>query len=582
VIAWQWTGAIAWAIDRPGRSDDADLFAAYALAHRRAREERGAAQDDYSSRGLRHGAYDAVEKSIKQATSSTKRPLHFARYDGTGKIGEQLTERGRDRGDAEGVRGMTMHELTSARDTRLRLGPPAALDRRPHPLLAGVTSWDEVWQRSTATPTPSQARKVLEHAARTWIDLRVGSNPDRSPIFARFPVVWHRHPTRDAVIKWAYVVRKRVGPNLVSHFQITLESATFDRPPVPIGTGACAVNLGWRRVIDDEGNVIALRAAYVVDDRGRGREILVPDYTTSRGRGRRKQGHLHGKIPVLAAIGKIDDLAKIRDQGLERAQHALSTWLADRGGVPAEWQLPVDRADGSVSTFADRLRGYSMWRSCGKLRAFIREWWNRRVPGDRQILGDLDAWAKHDVHLEEWTANQRAHMQAQRKDAWRNVAVDLARTYATILVGKSQLPEIDGWEQEAPENGDPHEGRDQRRMSRIAAPGELRAQIEMAAHKTGAVVIRCDETRATQRCHACGHVDAEPWDAAPSIEHTCAGCGRTWDQDANYCKNLLIDGGHASGDDLRGGGGVLAPPSSAESQHNSGSAAVIVMGPVRE
>lgn len=510
------------------------LLPLYEEVRQAAGRERLAARQDYSGRGLRHGAYDAIEKAVQQAAASTKRPLRFKRYDGSGKIGTQLTEKGGDRGEASGVRGLTMRELASATDTRLRLGPPGALDRHPHPQLSDVTSWDDVWQLP---------RRVREHAARTWVDLRVGSNPDRSPIFARLPVVFHRVPARDAVIKWAHVTRRRIGPRLESHFQITLESATFDRPPAAIGEGACAVNLGWRRVFDDEGAPIALRAGYVVDDQGREREILVPDYTTSGGGGKTRR-----RLPVFAAIGKLDDLARIRDQNLERAQHALSVWLADQGGMPAPWQVVAPRSDGTVGApLADRLRGYSNWRSHGKLRGFVAAWESSRVPGDDQILATLRAWSFEDLHLEEWAANQRAHMQAQRREAWRLVAAELARTYATILVGASRLIDIDGWEQEDPEDGDPSEGREQRRMSRTAAPGELRAEIEKAAHKTGARVVRCAEVRATQRCHACDC--EEPWDAAPQVEHTCPGCGRTWDQDMNYCKNLLADGGHASGRD---------------------------------
>lgn len=538
------------------------LVPLYEQARELAAHERLLARQDYSARGLRHGAYDAVEKAVQQAAASTKRPLHFERYDGSGKIGTQLTEKGGDRGEAAGVRGLTMRELTSAADTRLRLGPPGALDRRPHPLLVGITSWDEVWRLP---------RAGLKHAARTWVDLRVGSNPDRSPIFARMPVVFHRVPSKDAVIKWAYVTRRRVGPNLVSEFQITLESPTFERPPVAIGEGACAVNLGWRRVLDDEGNVVALRAGYVVDEAGHEREILVPDYTTSSGGGKKRR-----RISVFAAVGKLDDLAKIRDQNLERVQHALSVWIADRGGMPAQWQIAAPRSDGSVGApLADRLRGYSSWRSHGKLRAFVAAWETARVPGDDPIFATLRAWSAEDRHLEEWATNQRVHMQAQRREAWRLVAVDLARTYATILVGKSKLPEIDGWEQKEPDEGDPSEGREQRRMSRIAAPGELRAEIEKAAHKTGASVIRCNETGATQRCHACGC--EEPWDAAPAIEHTCPGCGRTWDQDANYCKNLLIDGGYANGGDPIDPAGALAPPIQAKHQGTAGSAAAVMM-----
>jgi hypothetical protein len=554
--------------------EDEKLLAAYTMVREEAHAKRKAARTDYSGRGLRHGTYIRVELAVQQAASSSKRALAFERYDGSGSIGHQLLARGSKKGDKGKAKvfGLTLQELISQKDTRLRLGPPGALDPHPRVEVAACASWDEAMKLG---------RNLRRHAARTWVDLRVGSNPDRSPIFARFPVTLHRLPPRDAVIKWAYVVRKRVGNCLEWRFQLTLESKTFEGSPIPIGEDTCAVNLGWRRIVDDQGKVIGLRAAYVVDSLGKEREIRVPDYVTSRGAGknRRARGnHKKQTLPLLAAIGKCDDLAHIRDQALERAQLALSTWLSERGGVPSEWEV-VEKAHNAGQQaprpMADRLRGYSAWRAAWKLRRFVDAWKTRRVPGDEATFDALTAWAKQDRHLETWQVAARERLIARRREAWRVIATELARRYATILVGESRLPEIDGWEKKAPEDGDPSEGREQRRMSRIAAPGELRAEIVKAAHKTGAAVKLRGEVRATQTCADCGH--DEPWDAAPSILHTCGGCGRTWDQDANYCRNLLGRGDGASGDDPRIVDGPLATGTASKERGNSGSASNAVL-----
>jgi hypothetical protein len=300
---------------------------------------------------------------------------------------------------------------------------------------------------------------------------------------------------------------------------------------VAFGTGTCAINLGWRRLLDDEGEVLGLRAAYVVDQDGLEREIRVPDYRAS-----------HGDIrvrSVLGAVAKCDDLGSIRDKALERAQISLSAWLAAQGGVPQAWQtLEPLRADGSQPrSMADRLRGYSAWRSANKLQRFIFGWKTRRLAGDAEIFEALVAWAKQDRHLESWQAFMRDRLIAHRREEWRIVATWLARKYATILVGKGNLTEIDGWERPSPEQGDPSDGKLQRRMARLASPGELLAEIEKAAAKTGATVKRSDQKLATQTCAQCGN--AAPWEAAPRLEHTCSACGAVWDQDANHCRNLL-------------------------------------------
>ena len=513
-------------------AEDTGILADYTAARTAAASRRKTARGDYSARGLRHGAYARVEDAVRQAAGSTKRPLKFKRYDGSGSIGTQLTETGK------GVRksvdpdvtavGMTWRELISCADPRLRLGMPGAFDRHPRPevtALAGLPAAD-AWTAAQRLP-----RNLRCHAARTWVDVRIGTNTDRSPIFARFPVMLHRLPPPDCVIKWAHVVRRRIGHQLEWRFQLTLESKTFDRPPAAIGTGLCAVNLGWRRLFDDQGEVIGLRAAYMVDEDGREREIRVPDYVARHGDRR--------TYAVLSAVGKIDDLAQIRDKALEVALRSLSAWITARDGVPTEWDaLDPPRSDGSVPRpMVDRLRGYATWRSQRKLQSFINGWKQHRVDGDGAILEALFRWSTQDLHLERWQSDMRDRLVAHRRETWRVIATELARTYATILVGASRLVDIEGWEQPDPEDGDPSDGRLQRRMARIAAPGELLAEIVKAAAKTGGEVRRVDDVRATRVCHACGH--DEPWDAAPSVDHTCEGCGKSWDQDANHGRNLI-------------------------------------------
>jgi hypothetical protein len=540
---------------------------AFRLARGKTKRANHKKQRAYADAGLRHGAYIRVEKSVQQAAASTKRPLQFQSYDGTGSIGTQLTETGtRTRLEVDPsatCKGMTWGELTSGLDSNLRLGRPGEADKNPRPEIVGKT-WSQV---------AAMRRIVRRHAARTYVDLKIGANNDKahSPIFARFPVRLHRLPPDDAVLKWAYIVRKRVGNHYEWRFQITLESKKFDDKYKQRARlqDTCAVNLGWRRVIDAEGAVVGLRAGYALDTNGHERDIRVPDYKPDRRGGRdvpKPRARL--TIKVLDVIGKNDSLAQYRSEGLERALLRLSQWLDERKGIPAEWKTPelphpsnLPKAPGKEykpKTMAERLNGdtYKLWRAPWKLRRFLDLWSgyqgnrgaqaasgavaqrNRRVPGDEEILAELLKWAKDDRHLEQGLMHQQDKLIARRSEMWKVIAADLARTYATIIVGETKLPKIKGWNKKPPEEGDPSEGRLQRRMSRICAPGELRLEIQKAAAKTGARVILKEEVRATQECFLCGH--KVPWNAAPSIMHTCAGpCGQTWDQDKNWCQNML-------------------------------------------
>jgi hypothetical protein len=562
---------------REAKSDRAkDLQPGYADAHKRARQERLEARHAFIERGLRHGTYDRVENAIKQGAAKSRRPLHFERYDGTGSIGTQLIATGaglRSAVDPTGenmkIRGMTVAELLSRQDPRLRLGTPGEADAHPRAEVNGI-AWPAAWQLT---------RNLRRHAARTYVDLRLGSNPDRSPIFARFPVTLHRSLPKDAVIKWAYIVRKRVGHHYEWRFQVTIESEIFRPCPVAIGEGACAIDLGWRRLLDNEGNQIGLRVGYLVDETGREREICAPK-------------------DMVARMAKVYDLASTRDKEFEAVRDRLVAWLRDR-------EIPLG--------LADRLTGLAQWRAPRKLQALVDLWtgidWDawraaraagkkcnpsdfgskaNRIDGDDAILTSLQAWARHDRHLQNWQEHQRDRVIANRRETWRVLAAELTRKYASILIedgtntsadreGTMKLPDIPGWEQPAPEDGDPSEGREQRRMSRLGAPGELRSEIVKMAAKHGSrvTVVRTEHT--TVECAWCASI--EEFDAAISLEHACSSCGRTWDQDANAARNLLHRNGFGSGTVPPSKAEVLAPSNGGRSRGDAGGAARATLAP---
>jgi len=584
---------------------DLALAAGYQNARDQAHAKRLASRADYSARGLRTGTYDRVETALKQAAASTKHPPHFKRCDGTGSIGTQV------------IGGMTVREAFSCMDPRLRIHAPGASDKHPRPeveifarsgddddrdTVPELLSRQDPGSRAVKHPpreeawaaVPQLSRNLRRHAARTYVDLRVGSNPDRSPIFARFPVTLHRPLPKDAVIKWAYVVRKRVGRHYEWRFQVTIESEIFRACPDAIGTGACAIDLSWRRLFDDEGNQIGLRVGYLVDDTGREREIRVPN-------------------KLLFGMDKVYDLAGTRDKEFETARDRLVTWLRDR-------ETP--------SGLTDRLAGLAQWRAPRKLQALVDAWtgidWDawrtaraagkkqcnpsdfsskaNRITGDSEILAALQAWARHDRHLQNWQEHQRDRLIAHRRETWRVLAAELTNTYAMILIegganrspdhagggggsvgGTMKLTEIDGWERPEPEDGDPSEGREQRRMSRLAAPGELRAEIIKAAPKRGARVEVEETADSTRECAWCTSI--EVFDAKAAIEHTCSSCSQTWDQDANACRNLLHRHGHSNGPvppvPTTPAPQVLAPVKPKASRSVAGSNAVAALGKQR-
>jgi transposase len=496
----------------------------YSSARENAAALRLAARADFSAQGLMHGTYIRVEQAIERSVDSTGRPPKFLRYEGEGLIGRQLP-RTRDK---EGrLYSVTAEDLYTGADTRVRMTP----------LPAGWEQLSRTARRRGAKPYRGTAKRQphgegwQEIPARfdgQYLEMQFGWKPaERPSTWIRFPLTQHRRLPDDAEILWVHICRWRIGIHYEWRVQLTIESDTFHRPAAPTASGGtCAIDIGWRRILDGGGNQIGLRVAYLVDEHGKEREIRAPDGLWQR-------------------LAKVYSLAQIRSRSLDQIRDRLVAWI--EGKPLPQW-------------FVDRAKGLPQWRAPRKLQRLIDTWKREenRLDEDAEVLVELLAWAKQDRHLATWEAHMRDRTIANRREVWRQIAAELARTYQTILVedglcrsegreGQMKIVDIEGWDKLPPEDGDPHEGREQRRQSRMAAPGELRLAITQAVHKTASTVI--DVARAkksTRECAWCGHMQKHA-DFAATISIQCEGCGRVWDQDANAARNLLHRRGLTSG-----------------------------------
>ena len=409
--------------------------------------------------GTYWGTYLTAEAAA-EASRKSMTPPRFLQYDGSGRIAVEI------------MHGMPMAEVFGCKDTRLQIRPVPA----------------DTYQR------PRHQRCL---ASRTVVSLRAGSNDDRSPKWVQLPVILHRPMPPDAVIKWAWILRRRIGLHFEYRLQLVLESESFQAPAEPLGNGKVAIDLGWRTKPDG-----SIRVGYMVDGAGHREEILVPERTVN-------------------GMEKPDDLRAIRDKHFNATKLELATFLASLPEVPA-W-------------LKAQTRSLAQWRSPGRLARLLQDFEKQHFDGDAKIVDQLTAWAKRDRHLLSWEAHQRDRRLGHRREEYRKLAVRLARTYAVIVLEQFNLRDVA--QEPAPEDGAASEGHNVRATARLAAPGELRAAIKAAAQKYGAEIVEFSAIDTTQRCHACG--TCEPWDAAPAIEHKCVICGAVWDQDYNACMNLL-------------------------------------------
>lgn len=323
--------------------------------------------------------------------------------------------------------------------------------------------------------------------------LRVGSE-GRDPVWAEWPILMHRPLPDAALIMWATVKRTMDADHDRWELHLTLRLPEDFRREA-CGQGALAVNFGWRKMYDGSS-----RVAYWRDEDG-------------------EEGEIRENPRVLSGLRKVEELHSIRDKSLNELKLHLRAWMDSQESPP--WLRE------SAETLA-------LWRSPARFGALRRQWAEQRWPGDEDGWKLLDDWWRDDLHLWRWETNQRRKSLERRLDGYRVEAARLARRYNTLVVEDFDLG--DTQRHHLPEDDEP-EIPARRLQQKDAACSELRTALEQAFVSRGGRMQKVPASLNTQRCALCGC--EERWDAAPSVDHICTGCGAEWDQDSNNTKNIL-------------------------------------------
>jgi hypothetical protein len=419
--------------------------------------------------GVYWGTYLLAEAAADQAAKTARYEPSFRRWTGHGAVGVQLQG------------GLEADSLPLSGDKRLKLALPPA----------------DAWERRR------------DKRQRTVVRLRIGTYPDRGPIWAEWPCLMHRPLPAGAVIKWAKVIRERIECHDRWSLHLTLDCPPSKAGQAPEGTKV-AVDIGWRAT--EEG----LRIAYLWD----GQEGT----------------KVHLEPRVISGLAQVDDLRSIRDKRFNQAIEVLAAWLdgADKSSLPSE-----------LTEKAKRLR---TWRSQARLAAVTLWWRENRFEGD-EIYDQMEAWRKKDKHLWLWEANLRDKLLARRKDQYRVLASQLARKYRTLVLETFDLRDM---QRLAPVESDSHENRTARSHRTMAALSVLREALVHAFAGRRGTVIEVPAANTTRTCHACGAIE-EGWDQAADLEHRCTACWEIWDQDANAARVLYAIGERSSGNGKKEG-----------------------------
>ncbi len=341
----------------------------------------------------------------------------------------------------------------------------------------------------------SESRSERRRLCRTFLYLRVGSK-GIAPIWAKFPMLMHRPILDGYVIKRATVHLRYIGPRPEWTVDFTIES---DKPrPMTCGNGIAAIDIGWR-VIGDE-----IRIAVWRNDRG-------------------ETGDVRLSNRLLHTLRKASELRSVRDDNFNAVKTALAASISGISNLP-EW-------------LAKRLSTMAQWRSCERMSNLAKEWKVNRFDGDAVAYDILEAWRYHDFHLWEWESSERSKSLRQRKNVYRNICAQIARTHRTVVLEEFNLSKM---AKRAPVEKTDAENDVAKSNRQLVSTGEFRSVLINAVTARGGEIVKVSAVNSTRECSACGFVNT--FDAAENLCHTCTKCGVRWDQDPNAATNLLERG----------------------------------------
>lgn len=356
---------------------------------------------------------------------------------------------------------------------------------------------EDLWGSNTQLkidPLPENAfdksvpRAKRNKLQRTHVHLRVCSE-NRKPVWAIWPLFMHRELPEGAVIKKAKVIRIPWNQRWEYKWklQLTLE---LPEPRQKAGRSMVAVNVGWRKMEDDE-----LRVATWVDTHGNTGEVRLDASFRQR-------------------IEKAEKIRGYRDKNLDK----LRDYLMEQ-----------------------KLEGIdcSKWKSHKRFHRLIKEQGEKFPPNVMQTLNEwyerptktgtvMESWIDRDNHLWWYERGCRTGALNYRREIYRIFALDIAKRYDIVVVENYNLTDI---------VTDPDRIQEPSAQRVEGSPSEARNILRSTANRLGCLVIDGDSKLATQRCHICDH--EEPWNAASKVMHTCAGCDAEWDQDVNNARNML-------------------------------------------
>lgn len=441
----------------------------------------------------------------------------------------------------EGSIGVQLQSGASKKPLHVRdLTDPNALWVRVHPekySLTGKTK-DPLTGKTngyrTASPEPTLASdgKTMRTERLQRVDVRIGSDPNRRPVWCSFHVLFHREMPANAVIKWVKVHRRRTGVKYRHEIQFTLDVTNV---PVVIPApkaDACGIAISTRRV----GGGFQIARAYGSD--GLESTLVVPD-------------------KILSQYDKAIELRKLRDDKRDNIRRILHVWrkldatdrrtfkvVMDKDKETKEeivrifslWGMPDDA---NAQAFKEEIKHVLKWNRVGRFVALYERWKTRRFPGDEQFFDVVGEWLIKDRHLYQWEGHALRRMRLHIHKRYEMWAAEISKHYGAIgVVDQKYAKKVTKAQRQ-----DPSTSEEERQISKIVArmvtrlaPASLVEKLQFAADKRHRYFTKIKPESAAKMCTACGrrHKVMGEWATI-----TCPWCSVVEDRQLRIAKNIL-------------------------------------------
>jgi hypothetical protein len=302
--------------------------------------------------------YDEVLQDYQLAKAQAAKDggsLHFRRWDGSGKVTVRFQNALR-----------TSDAFSKSR--RLQIEPVP----------------EEAWT--------SESRAIRRKVGRTFARTRIGSNPDRTPVWLELPIILHRPMPAGGMIRSASVIREGIG--LSWRYRLIVRVREESRAQLKLAGQGIGIAV---RVHFKTGG---LGVAEWYSENGSSGSFAIPDSDVRQ-------------------FLKVDELQSIITSALREIQLRLGSWVACR---------PLPGTLGHLTQ--DALQDSSP-------RAMLRltmSWEQARFPEDVQMFSAVADWRKQYIHLWTWQAHLRDQLMRRRRELYRRFAADLVGRCGQVLL----------------------------------------------------------------------------------------------------------------------------------------------------